>query len=506
LNQRLKTLVLCNLSLLGLLSGIALGIRQPILQRFADLEKDLMRQQLVRVANALTQRMEKLDSSVKAEAAWESMYAYLDNPRSTFYSQTYTFAGLSTAQVDVFGVFDRAGKPLHLDLVDGQLRRLRLLPNPMRGDLLRDKLLYQFLADTDPNLSRSRVFAGVPTGDQLLLVVSRPILTGEAKGPRRGSILMGIWFNDAFLTQMNEQGSLKLELERLSSYNRPASDSVAGSAGPNSASPNRTMEALAISPEIWVDERQQVTGAIYLLDSAHQPVRWLKVQAPRREYQQGKQTLNHLTAVLYLVGLPLGLIISLLLDRSMRYQQLLQASESALQSANQELQQLANLDSLTQVANRRGFEQAFRQEWSRALRERQPLTLIICDVDYFKRFNDTYGHPAGDVCLQRVAEALQRSVRRSVDLVARYGGEEFTILLPNTDAAGGVTVARLVQAEMTRQRIAHAASPIASVVTLSFGLASVVPDQTTAMVSLLERSDQQLYRAKQQGRNRIAAA
>jgi diguanylate cyclase (GGDEF)-like protein len=190
----------------------------------------------------------------------------------------------------------------------------------------------------------------------------------------------------------------------------------------------------------------------------------------------------------------------------MRYQQLLQASESALQSANQELQQLANLDSLTQVANRRGFEQAFRQEWSRALRERQPLTLIICDVDYFKRFNDTYGHPAGDVCLQRVAEALQRSVRRSVDLVARYGGEEFTILLPNTDAAGGVTVARLVQAEMTRQRIAHAASPIASVVTLSFGLASVVPDQTTAMVSLLERSDQQLYRAKQQGRNRIAAA
>ncbi len=172
-----------------------------------------------------------------------------------------------------------------------------------------------------------------------------------------------------------------------------------------------------------------------------------------------------------------------------------------LEEANRELQHLAVSDGLTQVANRRRFDEYLGQEWQRMAREEAPLSLLLCDVDFFKSYNDTYGHQAGDDCLRQVARAISCTVKRPVDLVARYGGEEFAVILPNTNAEGAVQVAEKVRSEVKALEIVHANSQINKCVTLSLGVASTVPCHKSSSAVLISAADEALYQAKAKGRN-----
>jgi diguanylate cyclase (GGDEF)-like protein len=177
----------------------------------------------------------------------------------------------------------------------------------------------------------------------------------------------------------------------------------------------------------------------------------------------------------------------------------------ALQRANKELERLASLDGLTRVANRRRFDEYLQQQWQRLAQQQKPLSLILCDVDYFKRYNDTYGHIAGDEGLRRVAEVLSESVDNPDYLVARYGGEEFAIILPDTTAEQSAAVAEIIQAKMRSLKLEHATSEAGKYLSLSFGVASMVPlaqDQNNPTV-LVNLADFALYEAKEQGRDRI---
>ncbi|MGK7876492.1 MAG: diguanylate cyclase [Xenococcaceae cyanobacterium] len=177
--------------------------------------------------------------------------------------------------------------------------------------------------------------------------------------------------------------------------------------------------------------------------------------------------------------------------------------ELALQEANLELQLQANLDGLTQVANRRRFDECFPQEWRRCAREKLPLSLIMCDVDYFKSYNDTYAHQAGDDCLKHVAQAISRAVKRPADLVVRYGGEEFAVILPNTPSEGAVQVAEAIRDEVQQLKIPHAQSDVSEYVTLSLGVSSIVPTQELSPEALIAAADKALYQAKEQGRDLV---
>ncbi|MBD2040559.1 diguanylate cyclase domain-containing protein [Microcoleus sp. FACHB-672] len=183
-----------------------------------------------------------------------------------------------------------------------------------------------------------------------------------------------------------------------------------------------------------------------------------------------------------------------------------QRAEAALQKANRELERLATLDGLTQVANRRRFDQYLSQEWVRLGREMKPLSLILCDVDYFKNYNDTYGHQAGDDCLQQVARALNRTLQSSAHLLARYGGEEFAIILPNTNAETAFTLAEALRLAVQQLKIEHAKSSVSQYVSLSLGVAAIIPTQEFSPKTLISVADKALYLAKNQGRNRIASA
>lgn len=162
---------------------------------------------------------------------------------------------------------------------------------------------------------------------------------------------------------------------------------------------------------------------------------------------------------------------------------------------------IAARDGLTGIPNRRNFDEVLQREWDRAARERQPLSIIIADIDYFKRFNDRYGHLHGDACLRKVAHALRGVARRSIDLAARYGGEEFAIIMPLTDERGASVMATRLNHVVEDLRITHSDSSVSPLVTISAGYATVIPDSKSGPMDLIARADAALYRAKRGGRN-----
>jgi diguanylate cyclase (GGDEF)-like protein len=169
------------------------------------------------------------------------------------------------------------------------------------------------------------------------------------------------------------------------------------------------------------------------------------------------------------------------------------------------LEQLTTQDHLTGISNRRRFDDSLAQEWQRAAREQTPLSLVAIDIDHFKAYNDHYGHPQGDQCLIRVARALVTCVTRPTDLVARCGGEEFAGLLPSTDSAGAACLAGQMRAAIEAEGLEHARSPTHPHVTISLGVATVVPQAEESAQLLVDLADAALYEAKGAGRNAFVA-
>jgi diguanylate cyclase (GGDEF)-like protein len=178
-----------------------------------------------------------------------------------------------------------------------------------------------------------------------------------------------------------------------------------------------------------------------------------------------------------------------------------QQVEQKLMLANFELEKLAGLDDLTGVANRRKFEVILKKYWQKLQTDQLPLSLIICDIDYFKKYNDFYGHIQGDKCLSQVAECLKKTVKRPDDFVARYGGEEFMIILPRTDLEGAVKISNNIQKSIARLAIENKQSDISKYITVSLGISSLIPRKELSPELLKITADQALYLAKKQGRN-----
>ena len=177
-----------------------------------------------------------------------------------------------------------------------------------------------------------------------------------------------------------------------------------------------------------------------------------------------------------------------------------------LNRANAELERLSQIDGLTSLHNRRYFDERLKNEWKRHRRNGLTLSLVMCDIDHFKNYNDTYGHQAGDLCLQQVSQILMQNTKRPFDVAARYGGEEFAIILPETCSDGAINIVKDIKMAIEEMKIPHASSPVKPIVSLSFGLACMVPKQDEEMEKIIEIADKALYKSKHLGRDQIQIA
>jgi two-component system chemotaxis family response regulator WspR len=186
--------------------------------------------------------------------------------------------------------------------------------------------------------------------------------------------------------------------------------------------------------------------------------------------------------------------------------QALEESRAQLAEANQTLQKLSSLDGLTGIANRRSFDETLKKEWHRAMRHEKSIGLVMLDIDFFKSYNDHYGHQGGDDCLKKVAQGLEESLQRETDFLARYGGEEFSAVLPDTDLNGSINVAEKLRQAVKALRIDHAKSKVNDFVSISIGVSSIVPLKGSGPEILIAAADQALYKAKEEGRDLVKSS
>ncbi|WP_010475883.1 diguanylate cyclase [Acaryochloris sp. CCMEE 5410] len=240
-----------------------------------------------------------------------------------------------------------------------------------------------------------------------------------------------------------------------------------------------------------IDQLDNLELDINQVSLLHQRQQWKQYQSRIRRHSHSLQLLSIIT----ILFCGFTLLVGYLLMQFVR----------ARQRLLEKVEQLATIDDVTQIANRRHFNAVFAQEWQRMLREQSCLSLLLCDVDCFKAYNDHYGHQAGDSCLFQIAQTIHNCMRRPSDFAARYGGEEFVIILPHTQLPGAQAQAKVIQENLQKLALAHAESIISDYVTISIGIASGIPQLELNSHQMIEQADQALYQAKAQGRNRACA-
>jgi len=198
--------------------------------------------------------------------------------------------------------------------------------------------------------------------------------------------------------------------------------------------------------------------------------------------------------------------IQYILKISDTYQINLIETKEKLKKEIKKLAEISSRDQLTGLFNRREFEKLIKREWRDAIRQSQPISIIMIDIDHFKKFNDNYGHLAGDNCLQKISQTMENSLRRPRDFLARYGGEEFTAILPNTNKNGAEHIADSLQKNVENMKIPHKFSPVSNYVTISLGVAYTEETELFVFEELLDIADQTLYKAKNNGRNKYCIA
>jgi len=273
------------------------------------------------------------------------------------------------------------------------------------------------------------------------------------------------------------------------------------------------IDALVMEDVAWIQTLEKIFLGLVLLVSVIATV-WQSywIQQPLTQLQElsaGMGSGNYDTILNYQSSDELGNLVRSFVtmreDIKERESEIHEANEN-LSQLNQKLEQISNTDTLTNLANRRHFDETLAKEISRHSRQSIPLALIICDIDYFKQYNDTYGHQQGDKCLRQVANSIKKTSARGEDLVARYGGEEFAVILPNTNEEQASKIAEKIRARVHDLDLSHKTSEVSDHVSVSLGFACVIPDSGTTMSDLIEDADRALYRAKREGRNRVRAA
>jgi diguanylate cyclase (GGDEF)-like protein len=544
MNLRLRTLLASSIATILLVVGLSVGLSYLILQKIASIESTTMDRRLDRTLKSIVD-----DLGIST------------NPSQSSITDSKNPLEQINAKIDVAIVLDRSGKAVMSNL-EGRLKEIKPPPSSLRTMLVNLPSQWVNIPTNNPfSLPKGFQAGFVQTSEGLLLLIERPLLQGDREPMR---LLTGQWLNPNQLKSLGDRTLLKLRLlpiedpevpEQLKNFQTgnlrvikdytPKPDLQFKSPTKSDAKPAQNL----FPPE----ETKFIAGYVLLRDISGKPIAVLQAVSPKPFATQGEEGVKILILFLWLAVLIFGITLNLLLDRWVlsrisnlslqlkevkadfshstqvalsgqdelselasdinlmlqeqeRYQENLRLAKAEIEAANQELERLACTDGLTQVMNRRFFQIHLEKIWEASLQASQPLSLLLCDVDFFKLYNDTYGHLAGDLCLQKVAKAMSDVLEHEPNaIVARYGGEEFAMILFNIPVSKAVDIAEQVRISVFNLHIPHASSKAADRVTLSIGVFSLIPQPHLSNRDLIEYADKHLYQAKAEGRNRVVA-
>ncbi len=507
-----------------------------IFPSFLELEHREAGENLKRVFHAIDREIVHLNRLCGDWAVWDDAYAFMTKPTEHFVKSNLNPETLAANSLNLLAFCTPDGAVVWSRATDFTAKKT---------------LSFQFLAagaipPGHPLLAvRSAETSGKEASGVLdtewgpLLFTTREILHSNGSGPGNGFLIMGRFLDAATQETLKEQTRIPFEIV----YPFPRESADCGTLDRVGIPRTSKLDPFALTNEQFLN-----TCAAYM-GASGAPLFGVRYLFPREITRKGVTSMGYAAALVIFSGVVILIILNAMLqhvilrpmqrltehaaqleqegDYSVRLNltrrdeigrlassfdamvQTINDRTEQLQLANEQLIFLTVQDGLTGIANRRMFDSYMRKEWRRAMREQTPLSVVMLDVDFFKGYNDAYGHQQGDRCLVAVATTLQQHVRRPADLAARYGGEEFVMVLPNTQAEGAMILAERVREAIQALKIEHRSSTVSPFVTVSIGVVTAVPGvglNEAGLDAFLEAADQGLYQAKRQGRNRTINA
>ncbi len=508
--------------------------RWVVLPSFLELEEREAERNVERVLLGIDREVHHLDRLCHDWAAWDDTIVFLGDRSAQYVQSNLSDPIFEDNRLNLIQIFDREGRTVFRRALDPETLTPVELPGLPVEKLEEDSALFPALRP-DVALAEVGVRGLTSVDGRPFLISSRPILTSANEGPVQGTFVLGRFLDEVALETLRSQTRVDFVLLPLLALDSP----------PEALAIARELEGRTnLHAEVVSPELLQLYALARGVDGV--PAFLVRIRFPRGIAQQGRATGSRAILVDLLVTFSALVLVLLVLRKAVlrpvlsltrhaleiersgdvsvrigpkggdelaslaaafdRMLGRIEGQTQELRAANEELERRAASDGLTGIANRRTFDRRLAVEWRRMQREQGPLSVVLGDIDFFKRYNDTLGHLGGDDCLRAVAAALAETARRPGDLAARYGGEEFVLLLPQTPSEGALAVAERVRAAVEALGIPHPGSAAGPSVTLSLGVATVVPSAAVEATDLVGAADSALYDAKERGRNRCAVA
>ncbi len=523
--------------------------RKIIFPTYITLEKAAVVENLQRVKEAITNEIEHLDTLCIDWAFWDDTYNYVEDRNKDYEQSNLVVETFITGKLNLIMFVDPAGKLIAQNSYDFNTEQEIDLESILANPNVKQFLLK--FHGAKENLHKLGSKGLLFTTHGAMLIAARPILTSENLGPTHGTLIMGRIFDEDAAAVIRKQIKVDFTMETIEEVlKRQKGTEIVNAITPASPFVVRSVD------------NDKLAAHTIIQDLLGHPALFIEVLFPREITRIGLISIRYAVVFILLAGAiamgslayfinkmilhPLLMLERLMVnvhenaDYSLRanikskdeigtlahgFNAMLEKTETQkaqldlfiqdlqteihkraviekqLKLANDELENMARRDPLTRLANRRHFDEVYTREWQRQRRNGNMLSIIMCDIDHFKKINDRYGHQQGDVCLQQVAKTLETQARRSIDCIARYGGEEFIVLLPETSAEDAVIVAENMRKAIEDQAIPNPDSTHGNIVTLSLGVAGSVPSDNISQDELAEMADKALYKAKEKGRN-----
>lgn len=498
--------------------------RYFVYNAFVSIEKEEAADNMARITQALENEVSHLDNLNNDWATWDDTYNFIDNRSEDYIVSNLPDWIFHESGMDLIYIVNNNGEVVWGKIYDTALKKeifVKEIPQNMLPQ--NHSLLIRDYRTHDLSLVKKRGLFNTEKGP--LLISTELILTSKGKGPPKGYMIMGLFIDDKVINKIKDQTKVNFEVIYL--YNKPGVEAY------------KDVINELVESKLYIDDNETNKDYYnlyrYYTDVEKDPSLIIKVDFPRKISGQGKKVITFATTYLILTGIIVLILIIILINKyalkplqmvdkymvkiiksndfsirinSKRKDEIgIMANAfdffvAKIEEQKQMLEDLSTIDGLTNIANRRKFDETIKSEWNRHKRFGSTITILLLDVDYFKLYNDFYGHQAGDECLKKICSVLSNHTKRAGELSARYGGEEFVLLYLNSEKQNILEICDHIKSDINKLNIKHEKSKVSDRITVSIGIAIYKPKSDDKYIDFINNADKALYQAKEAGRNR----